>query len=158
MPLSRHGTGKEGLLAWFVPYFGILILFRNNTVLKYGGRNQDEYTGWPRKNTTLSITNFKEIRDLIKLTGTVMSRKFFFPLSWTLICLTNIHDSNVNKRLQHQWINEVTLASSPFISPRLSSSTSIVLRHVFHTRININDVILIHIHNIPPPKEKVLTI
>ena len=51
---------------------------------------------------------------------------------WTLICPTNIHDSNVNKRLQHQWINEVTLASSPFISPRLSSSTSIVLRHVFH--------------------------
>ena len=50
----------------------------------------------------------------------------------TLICPTNIHDSNVNKRLQHQWINEVTLASSPFISPRLYSSTSIVLRHVFH--------------------------
>ena len=53
-------------------------------------------------------------------------------MSWTLICPTNIHDSNVNKRLQHQWIYEVTLASSPFISPRLSSSTSIVLRHVFH--------------------------
>ena len=36
------------------------------------------YPGWPRKNATLSITNFKEIRDLIKLVSAVMSRTFFF--------------------------------------------------------------------------------
>ena len=36
------------------------------------------YTGWPRKNATFPITNFKEIRDLIKLVSAVMSRTFFF--------------------------------------------------------------------------------
>ena len=35
------------------------------------------YTGWPRKNATLSITNLKEIRDLIKLVSALMHRKLF---------------------------------------------------------------------------------
>ena len=35
-------------------------------------------TGWPRKNATLTITNFKEIRDLVKLVSAVMKRTFFF--------------------------------------------------------------------------------
>ena len=43
------------------------------------------YTEWPRKNATLSITNFKEIRDLIKLVSAVMSRTFFFQQNDTKI-------------------------------------------------------------------------
>ena len=35
-------------------------------------------TGWPRKNATLTITNIKKIRDLIKLVSALMSRTFFF--------------------------------------------------------------------------------
>ena len=43
------------------------------------------YTGWPRKNASLSITNFKEIRDLIKLVSAFMSRTFFFQQNDTKI-------------------------------------------------------------------------
>ena len=43
------------------------------------------YGGWPRKNATLSITIFKEIRDLIKLVSAVMSRTFFFQQNDTKI-------------------------------------------------------------------------
>ena len=43
------------------------------------------YTGWPRKNATLSITNFKEIRHLIKLVSAVISRTFFFQQNDTKI-------------------------------------------------------------------------
>ena len=42
-------------------------------------------TGWPRKNATLLITNFKEIRDLIILVSAVMSRSFFFQQNYTKI-------------------------------------------------------------------------
>ena len=35
------------------------------------------YTGWPRKNATLTITNFKEIRDLIKLVSALLRSTFF---------------------------------------------------------------------------------
>ena len=36
------------------------------------------YTGWPRKNATPMITNFKEIRDKIKLVSAFMCRKILF--------------------------------------------------------------------------------
>ena len=34
--------------------------------------------GWSRKNARISITNFKEIGDVIKLVNAVISRTFFF--------------------------------------------------------------------------------
>ena len=43
------------------------------------------YTGWPRKNATHTITNFKEIRDYIKLVSALMSRQFFFQQNDTKI-------------------------------------------------------------------------
>ena len=43
------------------------------------------YTGWPRKNATPAITNFKEIRDLIKLVSALMSRTFFFQQNDTKV-------------------------------------------------------------------------
>ena len=43
------------------------------------------YTGWPRTNATPTITNFKEIRDYIKLVSALMSRIFFFQQNDTKI-------------------------------------------------------------------------
>ena len=43
------------------------------------------YTAWPRKNATPTITNFKEIRNYVKLVNALMSRTFFFQQSDTKI-------------------------------------------------------------------------
>ena len=53
-----------------------------NTILK---KPHTRYTGWPRKNATPTITNFKEIRDYIKLVSALMSRIFFFQQNDTKI-------------------------------------------------------------------------
>ena len=52
--------------------FKLMVLVRTNSTSKRF------YAGWPRKNVTLSITKFKEIRNLIKLVSAVMSKTFFF--------------------------------------------------------------------------------
>ena len=43
------------------------------------------YTGWPRKNATPTITNFKEIRHQIKLLSALMSKTFFFQQNDTKV-------------------------------------------------------------------------
>ena len=62
------------------------------------------YTEWPRKNATLSITNFKEIRDLIKLVSAVMSRTFFFQQNDTNI---NVFDEGVLILEPFFWVNVI---------------------------------------------------
>ena len=42
-------------------------------------------TGWPRKNATPTITNFKEIKEYIKIVRALMRRKFFFKQNDTKI-------------------------------------------------------------------------
>ena len=45
----------------------------------------NHHIGWPRKNATPLITNFKEIRDKIKLVSVLMSKTLFFQQNGTKI-------------------------------------------------------------------------
>ena len=49
----------------------------DNPVAVRSRSGANRYTGWPRKNATHTITNFKEIRDKIKLVSALMSRIVF---------------------------------------------------------------------------------
>ena len=43
------------------------------------------YTGWPRKNATLTINNFKKTRDRIKKVVCIIAYKILFPARWPKI-------------------------------------------------------------------------
>ena len=75
-------------------------------------QNASYYTGWPKKNATLSITNFKEFRDLIKVVSAVMSRTFFSQQNDTKI---NDFDERVLILDPFFWVS-VIFKFAPFVS------------------------------------------
>ena len=54
------------------------LLTRIGKLISWNKNYYSDYTGWPRKNATLTITNIKETMDDIKLMSTLINRTFFF--------------------------------------------------------------------------------
>ena len=57
-----------------------------------GQVNHRVYTGWPRKNATLTINNFKKTRDRIKKLFALLHIKFFFQQDDTKIVMVNFDE------------------------------------------------------------------